>query len=187
MRRGPLLALALALAASAASCGEADETICPGEVVASFAFSGEKVPAGDPGLGGLDPVPAVPDCPDAVGYVDDPENADLRFQATLAGDPTTQAAALCRPNGVVLYGQRSGSRYAVETATEGAVLDGCSATCSAALRLHVVGDVLGAGTSEVSFAGILVEVLTFVAGDCGTCLTEAAPSCAGRYTLTGSP
>lgn len=185
MRRAPLLALVLA--ASAASCGETDETICPGEAVASFTFSGEKVPAGDPGLGGLDPVPALPDCPDAVGYVDDPGSEDLRFQATLAGDPATQAAALCRPNGVVLYGQRSGPRCAVETGTEGAVLNECSATCSAALRLYVVGDVLIGGGGEVSFDGILVEVLTFVAGDCGTCLTGAAPSCAARYTLTGTP
>lgn len=182
MRRAPLLALLVA--SVAAACGETEGDSCPGEAVAFFTFSGDKVPKGDPALDGLDPVPSVPDCPAEVGHP-----ATLPpFQATLASDPATQAAALCRPNGVVLYGLRSGSRFSVETGTGGAVLGGCSATCSAALRLVVAGDVVtGPGGEPASFQGALVETMTFVAGDCGTCLSEAAPSCAARYTLTGTP
>lgn len=167
----------------AAACTETDEAACPGEVVATFTFSGAKVSAGDPALDGLDPAPAVPDCPPEVGY-----GATLTpFPATLAADASTQAAALCRGRGVVLFGLRSGSRYVVETATGGAVLGACSPSCSAELRLVVAGDVVAdAGGQPASFQGALVEVMKHVDGDCGGCLPEPTRSCAGRFAIAGT-
>jgi hypothetical protein len=82
-------------------------------------------------------------------------------------------------------GQRAGDSYLLETSTDGAVLgDECAPTCSAKLRLVVAGDVLRVDGEAVSFAGVLVEVLSAVDGSaCGTC----TPPCAARYAITGTP
>lgn len=171
---------------AAAGCNDTGEE-CPGDLIADFFFAGPRIFLGDPALPGLDPVPAVSDCGVNVGPPPYPPQLE-GFRATLSAGPSSQAAALCRPRGGVLFGQRSGSRYAVETSSAGAVLATCSASCAAALRLVVVGDVLtGAGGEPEAFQGVLVEVMTRVDGDCGTCLPEPARACAARYALQGSP
>ncbi len=180
MRRAPLLALVLA---AATACSDTGGEECPGETVADFGFSGTRIYSGAPALEGLDPVPAVPDCVRDEKDFPVPDQLPA-FRATLAVDAFTQAAALCRPGRAILFGQRSGTRYAVETRTGGAVLP---PTCSAALRLVVAGDVLGTGTPPTSFQGVLVEVLTWVDGDCGTFLPEPVRACAARYALQGTP
>jgi hypothetical protein len=184
VHRTSLLVLVLAVAATA--CSDTGGEECPGAPVADFAFSGARIPSGDPGLLGLDPVPAVPDCTAAVGPPPYPEVLP-GFRATLAADPSTQAAALCRPAKAILFGQRSGTRYVVESGTGGAVLAACSPSCTAALRLVVAGDVVaGPGGEPASFQGALVEVMSWVDGDCGTCLPEPARACAARYALQGT-
>lgn len=176
-----LLAAVLLLA-----CGDASPQTCPGVPVARFSFTGVKVAAGDPSLGTLDPVPAIPDCGPQVGPPSYPASIGP-FEATLAADPSTQAATLCRETGIVLYGDRSGSRYEVEGGTEGAVLASCSPTCDAAMRLVVAGDVIADATgAPASFTGVLVEVMSLVNGDCGACLPAPAFACAARYVLTGA-
>lgn len=154
--------------------------------MASFHFTGSRLFAGDPALAGLDPVPLVEDCSPDVGPPPYPDPLP-GFDGLLAADASTQAAALCRQVGIILYGQRSGSRYAVQGSTDGAVLASCSPTCSAELHLFVVGDVsVDAGGAPSGFQGVLVEEMTQVAGDCGTCLAGSPPACAARYALTGT-
>lgn len=183
-------AATLALAASAlAACSSNPGQQCAGEPVAHFTFTGTRIYAGDPALTGLDPVPTIPDCSSAVGPPPYPDTLPA-FDATLAADPSTQAAALCRSRGIVLYGQRSGTRYSVEGTTDGAVLASCSpeGDCSASLHLFVAGDVLvAADGTPTGFQGVLVEEMSQEAGNCGTCLPPPANACAARYTLTGTP
>lgn len=168
--------LALAALLLVAACDEAPQE-CPGTEVASFQFGGTKVSAGDPTLAGLDPAPALPDCVPEVGY---PSTLGP-FTGTLSAGPTPQAAALCRPPARVMFGQRTGDRFVVETTTDGAVLRGCEG-CPARLRLVIAGDVLpGAPSPATGFQGALVEVLTAADGACGTCVLP----CAARYHLTG--
>jgi hypothetical protein len=176
------------LLAAIAGCSDPPAQECPGAPIAQFHFGGTLIFRDDPELAGLDPVPAIPDCSTAES---DPlafPPVLPEFDGLLAADPATQVAALCRQRGFVLFGQRSGAHYAVENTTDGAVLSSCSQTCTAALRLVVVGDVTGGADAPLSFAGWLVELMTKVgAGDCGTCpLGPLAPSCAARYKLTGA-
>jgi hypothetical protein len=180
--RPAAIAAALAVAALGA-CSDPPAQECPGEPVARFHFTGSLVAGGDPALAGLDPVPSDPDCVPPTG----PQFPDAlpAFDGLLAADPSTQSAALCRPTGIVLFGQRSGSRYSVEGSTDGAVLASCAATCSAALHLFVVGNVsLDGGGAPAGFEGVLVEEMSRVgAGDCGACTLP----CAARYALAGTP
>ena len=180
------LAAATLAAAALAACGDAPGQECPGVPVARFSFTGTRIHLGDPALAGLDPVPAIPDCSPTVGPPPYPDTLP-GFSATLATDAATGAAALCRPVGIVLFGQRTGARYVVEGGTDGAVLADCSPTCSAALRLVVAGDVVAdAGGAPATFQGVLVEVMSQVGGECGTCLPPPALACAARYTLVGT-
>lgn len=178
----PRVPLALALASALAACGGSDAQTCPGTAVATFLFTGTRVSKGDAALAGLDPDSDAPDCPAELAY---PEG--IAFSGTLAADPGSGAAALCKERGVVLFGQRSGARFVVELGTAGAVLGGCAASCSALMRLTVAGDVAGSpegGPTE--FEGALVETLSAADGaDCGAC-TPALP-CEARYALTGAP
>jgi hypothetical protein len=186
--RRPVL-LALALAGSA--CSPAEPPTCPGARLAAFHFAGSLVAAGDPALAGLDPAPEVPDCADPIVYPDPLAG----FDATLSADPATTAAALCRADGIVLYGERTGpARFAVETGSDGAILGDCSSSCTATLRLVVSGDLVAdPGGGPDVFRGVLVEVLTRSRGDCGSCLPPipgtdpVAHACAGRYAITGTP
>jgi hypothetical protein len=185
--RRAALAFPLAVAVLAAACGEDAPAVCPGDPVATFHFSGTKVDAGDAALAGLEPDPALPDCPGPVGYPATGERLPP-FDGTLARDPSTDAATLCRPREIFLFGQRTGSRYFLETGSTGAVLEGCSASCAAALRLLVAGEVVDGPDGEAAaFDGVLVEVITYVEGDCGECLPPGARTCAGRFTLDGTP
>ena len=191
-------ALALALAAlSGAACGTPESPTCPGTPVATLRFEGPLVHAGDPALDGLDPAPEVADCePEGVPDppIDYPDPLPL-FDATLSADAATPAAALCRPNGVVLYGERTGpSSYSVETGSEAVILGDCSSSCAATLRLVVRGELVAdpLGGPD-TFQGVLVEVLRQASGDCGVCL-PAIPgtdpvehACAARYAITGTP
>jgi hypothetical protein len=187
------LAAALALAAA---CDAEEPQSCPGEPVAALTFAGARVAAGDAALAGLDPAPAVADCvPAAVGdpcLAAEPPTCEALpgFSATLS-DAGAQAAALCRPNGVVLLGRWTGSRVVVEAGNQGAVLGACSTSCTASLRLVVAGDVAGAPPDPVSFHGALVEVLTRAGGDCDACLPEVpgepgVRACAMRYVVDGT-
>lgn len=181
-------ALALAAALAVASCDGGERQTCPGVPIASLHLTGARVHVGDPVLAGVDPVAAIPDCGPALGYPD----ALVPFDATLAADPVTHAAALCSSRGVVLFGQRGGARYVVETGTTGAVLGAqCAATCTAAMRLVVAGDLATGGEGEpVSFGGVLVEVMSPLAeSECGACTGTTPPAlpCAARYAVTGTP
>lgn len=194
MRRPVPLALLAGIAALAAGCGAPEPTPCPGVAVATFRFKGPLVRAGDP-LPAPDPAPDLPDC------TPDPRDpgAPIRyprlltpFEATLAADPDTHVAALCRANGAVLSGTHVASLgFSVEAEAEGAVL--CGSTCAAALRLVVSGDVVpDPGGGPARFEGVLVEVLTQRAGSCDACLPvvpgtdPAERACAARYALTGT-
>jgi hypothetical protein len=192
-------ALALAAGLAAAGCSAPEPTPCPGDAVASFRFKGPLVLArdlaGDPDLAGLDPVPGLPDCT--------PDPLDLEapilyphllapFEATLAADPDTDVAALCKANGWVLTGTRLPPlSFSVEATAEGGVL--CDSACAAALRLVVTGDLVpDPGGGPATFRGVLVEVLTRLAGSCDACLPAvpgtdpAERACAARYALSGT-
>jgi hypothetical protein len=176
-----VLAAALALSLAAACTREEEAADCPGEPVATFAFAGTLVAAGDPATG-WEP-------PSTSGYADCPAEwfpaALPGFEGTLSADPEAPAAALCRTSGTVLYGPRSGDRYDLETSTDGAVLgQECAATCNAALRLVVSGEVVRDAGAPSSFTGVLVEVMSAAQGsNCGSC----ALPCAARYALAGTP
>ncbi len=178
---------------AAAACSPPNEATCPGNLVAVFHFKGSLVRVGDPRIAGFDPVPAeVPDCtpdpfdPDApIRY---PEHVAL--DAKLASDPATSAAALCRGNGVVYSGVKTGDAgYDVSAEANPALL--CGDVCAADLRVEIAGDVTGTSGAPAAFDGILVEVLTASRGACGACLPALAGTdppeltCAARYALTG--
>jgi hypothetical protein len=185
-RPAPALLAAMVLLAA---CAEDDDPECPGERVAAFRFTGTLVAAADPAAAALDPVPATADCGPQLGYLE----ALPPMEGTLAADPSGNAAALCRPSGNVMFGQRSGLRFEVETGTTGAILGGCSPSCAAAMRLVITGDVLldDEGAPR-AFEGLLVEELRHVDGDCGSCLAPVEGSvpprsaCAARYAIVGS-
>jgi hypothetical protein len=170
----PRAAVLVALAVVLSSCTEETEQSCPGEVVEAFAFTGTPRIAGE--LGTLDPVPALTDCAPALGFP-----ASLAFGASLAADAGASAGALCRNDGAVLFGTRTGDHWTLEETTEGAVLGGCDPTCAARSRVVISGDVVP-GT-PAAFAGALVEQLTATGGVCGACVLP----CAARYALSGVP
>ncbi len=190
MRPAALALLSCGLAALA--CSPESQASCPGDAVAAFHFKGRLVTADDSRIAALDPVPTLPDC------TPDPFAAELppiqyprhvAFDATLAVDPATSAAALCRPNGAVYSGQETGTRWAVSAEAEPAVL--CKDLCAARLTVVIAGDVTADPSGDpAAFRGILVEVLTASRGDC-SCLPPVpgsdppALACAGRYALTG--
>jgi hypothetical protein len=183
-RRSAALALLLALLPPLAACsGDSSTSTCPGERVASFRFTGTRVAGGDPTFAALDPTPAAPDCTPPVGYppVGEPLPA---FDALLTHDPVTAAAALCKPGGIVLYGERSGANYAVETGTTGAVLGACAETCTAGMRLVVAGKVATSADGEpTTFDGWLFETMSALDGSlCGGCTLP----CEARYRVTGT-
>ncbi len=193
--RPRVLAL-VATGLAAAACSPADTPSCPGDMVAVFTFDGSLVPAADPSIAALDPVPALPDCTPNPANTASPilYPRDLpTFDAKLAETPATSAAALCRSNGVVYSGARTGaSSYSVSADADPAVL--CNATCAAALRVVIAGDVAtGAGGEPTGFRGILVEELTASHGGCDGCLPlvpgtdPAERACAARYALAGTP
>jgi hypothetical protein len=158
-----------------ASCTTEPEQSCPGGIVATLAFTGERTAAGQLGTG-LDPDPALPDCAAAVGF----PGSLPPFVASLAGDAVGPAGALCRADGAVLFGSRSAARWTLESTADGAVLGGCDPTCAARSRVVITGD-LAAGPA--GFSGGLVEQLSRTGGACGACVLP----CAARHTLVGVP
>ncbi len=193
--RPAVLALAVS-ALSALACTTADSPSCPGDLVAVFHLKGPIVYAGDPAIAALDPVPAFPDCtPDPFDTAAAIRYPHLLppFDAKLAADASTPAAALCRSNGIVYSGERTGtSRYSVEADADPAA-PCVNSLCAAALRVVVAGDVfVDPGGAPQAFRGILVEVLTEERGACDACLPsvpDANPpvrACAARYALTGT-
>ncbi len=184
-------ALALAASAALAAACTAPETVtCPGTRVADFRFEGTLVLQGDRRVDALDPSD-YPDCtPDAAAPIQFPPSLPA-FDARLSADPESDGAALCRSNGSVLSGTRSGASYTVEADASSAIL--CNSACAASLRVVVKGDVaVDGGGAPTSFAGILVEELTHEALVCDGCLPAVPGSdpaqlaCAARYALTGT-
>ncbi len=181
MKRAALLPLLVLLAA----CAPEPTASCPGERVGSFAFSG-CTPGSegcsslalDPDLD-LDPNPALPDCAAAVGF----KPSLTPFAGTLSADATGPAAALCRSDGPVLFGNRIGTRWEIVNESDGAVLGGCGPTCAAHSRVEIRGDLVSDASAPAGFTGALVEQLTLVDGACGACVLP----CAARYALTGVP
>lgn len=171
----------------AAGCADDAAPRCPGEPVATFVFGGSRV---DPAGLALDPFPEVANCGDELDY---PPTLPRPVQGTLSADAATGAAALCRSDGSVMFGQRSGARFVVETETTGAILGACSPSCAAAMRLVIAGDVLfdEAGAPR-AFEGLLVEELRKVDGECGSCLLPVEGSvpprlaCAARYAISAT-
>lgn len=198
----PALALAAALAGTLA-CGSSDTPSCPGNLVETFHFEGSLVGRDDASKWdiALDPVPEVLDCtpvplPDPLPNPPPPilyPEGLPPFDAKLAADPASTAAALCRSNGIFYLGERTGtSHYEVEAGADPALPCGDS-LCTATLRVVMRGDVAvdGAGAPQ-SFTGVLVEVLTEDRGVCDACLPTVPTAnppvreCAARYTLTGT-
>ncbi len=178
MTRAALLALFVLLAA----CTTEAPQSCPGGQVGTFSFSGDKVDAGVLAPG-LDPDPALTDCSVLMGFPGPSTTGpSLAFQGTLASDATGSAGILCRTNGPVLFGTRSGTRWVVEDSSDGAVLAGCDLTCAAHSNVIISGDVVPDAISPTDFQGALVEQLIMTGGSCGS--TCALP-CAARYTLAG--
>ncbi|HET8541852.1 MAG TPA: hypothetical protein VFL83_18385 [Anaeromyxobacter sp.] len=192
--RPAVLALAAALAAPA--CTASDSASCPGTPAATFRFKGPLVPGADALVAAADPFAGLLDCtPDPA----DPA-APIRyprllppFEARLSYEDGSGAAALCRANGSVLSGARTGERsFSVEADADAAIL--CDSSCVASLRVVVAGDVGLDGSGEpASFVGILVEVLSETRGACDGCLPAVpdadppARACAARYALSGAP
>ncbi len=194
--------LALALSGLAAlACGSRDVAQCPGNTVAVFRLKGPIVYRGDASLAALDPDVAaelenLPDCtpdpflPGAIGY----PHLLPPFEAKLAADPAGSAAALCRPNGVVYSGARTGATHYAFEADASPAAPCASSVCAATLRVIVAGNVsVDGGGAPQGFDGVLVEVLTQQAGACDGCLPpvpNASPpalACAARYALSGTP
>jgi hypothetical protein len=169
-------ALVISVAVLLASCTEEEAQVCPGEVVARFDFSGDGRTAGELEAG-LDPDPALTDCSAAVGFPT-PRPPLRPFGGALAAEPGSAAGAMCRADGLVLFGTRDGTRWVVETSTDGAVLPDCGVVCAARSRVVISGDVAG-----TRFEGALVEQLSATAGDCSAC----ALPCAARYSVVGTP
>jgi hypothetical protein len=176
-RAAPVLA---ALLAALAACSASPSSTCPFGPVVALELTGTRSAAG--GLAaGLDPAPAVSDCPlpgtlDPIGFP-----TTIAFSGTLAANEGDVRAALCRTGATNLVGSRADARWSVHSDSPGAMLGGCGATCSAVSRVTVVGDLTPGATAPTGFSGALVEELDYDAGDCGSC----ALPCAGRYTLTG--
>jgi hypothetical protein len=178
-KRLVVVALVALVAAGACTSDSAEE--CPGEAVATLAFTGVRVSQGalDPAL---EPDPAAPDCEAGLGYP-----AELApFTGAVSTDPASGTAALCRTGegAQPLYGTLASGRLAVETATDGAVLGSpCAEGCVATLALALRGSFSGTGP-ELRFDGAVVERLAVRAGAaCGGC----ALPCAARYAVTGLP
>jgi hypothetical protein len=164
--------LALALAALLAACGSEESPSCPGAPVGRFSFSATLAAEVE---AGFDPDPSLTACAFDPGFP-----GALRFGGTLARNPESSSAALCR-NDVVFFGTRAGERWDVEISSDGAVLPSCGATCLARSRSFVKGLAGPDPEAPTEFGGALVEQLTASAGDCGRCVLP----CAGRYTLSG--
>ncbi len=184
MRPAVLAPLAAALAALA--CSPADEASCPGDLVAVFQFEGTL--ATDPAA---TPPDCTPDPADAKAPIRYPPT--VAFDAKLAANPATSAAALCRSNGAVYAGMRTGAaHYELAAEADPAVL--CGDVCFADFRVEIAGDVtVDANGEPVEFQGVLVEVLTASRGACDACIPLVPNSdppervCAGRYALRGVP
>jgi len=187
----PAAALALS-ALSALSCAARDDAQCPGNTVAVFHLKGPIAYQGD--LAALDPVPDLPDCTPSPFVSSGPAYPHLvAFDAKLAADPVTGAAALCRSNGIVYSGARTGGTLYTVEADAGPAAPCLNSACAATLRVIVNGTVsVDGGGAPQGFDGILVEALTEEAGACGGCLPpvpDASPpalACAARYQLTGT-
>ncbi len=171
----------LAATLLATACSPEAAPSCPGDPVASFAFDGDFATSGL--APGLDPDPLLTDCDPAIGFPrGSPTAAALSFRGTLSADATGSGGALCRSAGPILFGTHDGVRWQVEDSADGAVLGGCGPTCAARSRVVITGDVAPDTTAPATFAGALVEQLTFVDGACGPCILP----CAARYALKGT-
>ncbi len=157
------------------ACSPEAAPSCPGERVASFVFDADFPTSGL--APGLDPDPALTDCDPAVGFP-----SALQFRGTLSADATGSGGALCRSAGPILFGTQDGVRWQVEDSADGAVLGGCGPTCAASSHVFIRGDVFPDTTAPATFAGALVEQLTFDDGACGPCVLP----CAKRYALDGT-
>ncbi len=196
MRLRVLPPLACGLAALA--CTPAEAPSCPGTAVGTFTFTGTLVlkdgPA-YPALEGLDPDSGLPDCTPDPSATNPPIRyppAIGPFDAKLAAAADGSAAALCRPNGALYSGERTGSTYSLSAEADPALL--CGGVCVAGFRVDIVGDVaIGTDGAPTGFDGLLVETLTASRGACDGCLPPvplADPpelACEGRYHLTAVP
>ncbi len=187
----PLLACGLA----ALSCAPAEAPSCPGTAVGTFSFTGALVLKGDPVLAGLDPDDRLPDCTPDPSATNPPIRyppAIGPFDAKLAAAAAGSAAALCRPNGALYSGERTGSTYSLSAEADPALL--CGGVCAAGFRVVIAGDVaVGTDGAPTGFDGVLVETLTALRGACDGCLPPVPltdpPELAGegRFALTAVP
>ena len=193
----PVVPAIVASGLAALACSSNGSSHCPGATVAVFLLKGPLVSQGDPDVAAVDPVPSLPDCtPDPFDSA-----APLRyphllppFEAKLATDAATSAASLCRSNGTIYFGERTGATHYTMEADASPAAPCASSACAVTLRVIVVGDVsVDAGGAPRGFDGILVEALAAEAGACDTCLppvpgtTPPQLACAARYKLTGTP
>jgi hypothetical protein len=192
VRSAPAALSLAAFAVLASACTAPETASCPGTRLADLRLEGTLVLNGDARVDALDPVKDLPDCtPDASALIQFKE-ALPPFDARLSAGPEADAAALCRTNGSIYAGTRSGASYAVEAAAEGAVV--CNSACAVTLRVVVKGDLaVDADGAPTAFSGALFEVLTEEGGACDACLPVVPASnppsraCAARYALSGAP
>jgi len=182
-RRGRVLALAVAtLALLGPACQKGAVEACPGEPVATLQLQGTRVDAAthcdSPAVDWI-----------SVGQVPPTISA---FIATIAADPDTGSAALCtgRRLSATLYGTLADGHVHVEAATEGAVLGGCAATCTARLTVTVDAHLVAGADGVLVLApetdtekNTLVEQVDPTGGPCGACTFP----CISTYTLAAVP
>jgi hypothetical protein len=182
-RRGRVLALAVAtLALLGPACQKGAVEACPGEPVATLQLQGTLVDAAthcdSPAVDWI-----------SVGQVPPTISA---FIATIAADPDTGSAALCtgRRLSATLYGTLADGHVHVEAATEGAVLGGCAATCTARLTVTVDAHLVAGADGVLVLApetdtekNTLVEQVDPTGGPCGACTFP----CISTYTLAAVP
>jgi hypothetical protein len=171
-------ALALALLAGA-GCGESKTATCPGEPIGSFQLEG-TLSSAECG------VPSAPN-PFFASMLP-PKLPPVRM--TISSTGAQVAACTNLRYGAIYHGARDGDRVTVQTATEGAVLAGCAATCSATATYAIdgvvrfgPGGVEGFGRVDADHPATYTERFEAPGSDCRPCTLP----CTAVYEITGAP
>ena len=166
-------ALVLAAAALAAAACNTDSTAtCPGDPLGTFPLQGTLASA-------------TCEAGTAAFAASVPPTFGPRDTTFSAGGANGIAVCTGPKLGAVLYGTRAGDRVSAQASTEGAVLTGCAATCSAIATYAIAGDlVFGTDGRASGIAGTYTETFQPAPGsDCGGCTLP----CTAVYDIVGVP
>jgi hypothetical protein len=185
----PPLAAAPALAAALLACASSKESSCPGQAVATLTFAAALPDPAAP------PASISPGLPATACQGGTPPGgyaalvpASVAFTATLALDPASTGAALCKTDALAspLLGERAGETFDVSLVSTGAVLAGCDPNCGVVLTERVHGTLAtDPASGALSFSGYLWDHAEEAASpeeSCGGC----ALPCDAVYALTGT-